>query len=123
MFRSIFGGHSAAPAAPAAPATITAPELMRRIAAGERLYLLDVRSSEEYAHDGHIAGSHLLPLPMLALRLDELPRDTPIVCVCRSGARSGVAAEQLARQGFSDVINLSGGMIGWVGAGLPTRRG
>lgn len=123
MFRSIFGANSAAPAAQTAPATITAPELMRRIAAGERLYLLDVRSSEEYAHDGRIAGSHLLPLPALAMRLDELPRDTPIVCVCRSGSRSGVAAELLARQGFGEVLNLAGGMIGWARAGLPLQRG
>lgn len=118
MFRNLFGGKSAA-----AVATINAPELKRRLDAGERLYLLDVRSAEEYAHDGHIAGSHLLPLPMLSMRLDELPRDTPIVCVCRSGNRSGVAAEQLARQGFSDVINLGGGMVGWARAGLPTKRG
>lgn len=119
MFRSIFGGSPAA----APTAAIAAPELKRRLDAGERLYLLDVRSSEEYAHDGRIAGSHLMPLPMLSMRLGELPKDTPIVCVCRSGNRSGVAAEQLARQGFSDVINLGGGMLGWQRAGLPTQRG
>jgi rhodanese-related sulfurtransferase len=123
MLRSIFGGANAAPATASAPAAITAPELKGRLDAGERLYLLDVRSSEEYAHDGRIAGSHLLPLPMLALRLDELPKDAPIVCICRSGNRSGVAAEQLARQGFTNVINLSGGMVGWARAGLPMQRG
>ncbi|NTU82254.1 MAG: rhodanese-like domain-containing protein [Chloroflexales bacterium] len=120
MLRSLFGG---ATATTAGPATITAPELKQRLDSGDKLYLLDVRSSEEYAHDGRIAGSHLLPLPMLSLRLNELPKDTPIVCVCRSGNRSGVAAEQLARQGFSDVINLAGGMIGWARAGLPMQRG
>lgn len=119
MFRSIFGGSPAT----AATAAIAAPELKRRLDAGERLYLLDVRSSEEYAHDGRIAGSHLMPLPMLSMRLGELPKDTPIVCVCRSGNRSGVAAEQLARQGFTQVINLTGGMIGWARAGLPMQRG
>ncbi|MFV9503912.1 MAG: rhodanese-like domain-containing protein [Oscillochloridaceae bacterium umkhey_bin13] len=119
MFRALFGGQSATPPT----ATITAPELKRRLDAGEKIYLLDVRSSEEYAHDGHIAGSHLLPLPMLSLRLEELPKDAPIVCVCRSGNRSGVAAEQLARQGFSDVINLTSGMMGWARAGLPMKRG
>jgi rhodanese-related sulfurtransferase len=119
VFRSIFGGPAASAAAPTA---ITAPELKQRLDAGERLFLLDVRSSEEYIHDGRIAGSHLLPLPMLSMRLGELPKDTPIVCVCRSGSRSGVAAEQIARQGFANVINLSGGMIGWSRAGLPTQR-
>jgi rhodanese-related sulfurtransferase len=122
MLRSLFGGASAA-ATTAGPATITAPELKQRLDAGDKLYLLDVRSSEEYAYDGRIAGSRLLPLPMLSLRLSELPKDMPIVCVCRSGNRSGVAAEQLARQGFSDVINLAGGMLGWARAGLPMQRG
>lgn len=121
MFRSIFGGHS--PATTPAIDEINVRELKRRMDAGERLFLLDVRSSEEYAYDGHIAGSHLLPLPMLALRLDELPKDTPIICVCRSGNRSGVAAEQLARQGFGDVANLTGGVISWARAGLPLKRG
>lgn len=119
MLRNLFGG----PRAARTFTTITADELKRRLDAGERLFLLDVRSPEEYAHEGHIAGSHLLPLPMLALRLGDLPRDTPIVCVCRSGNRSGIAAEQLARQGFGTVLNLGGGMLGWVRAGLPTERG
>lgn len=120
MFRSLFGGPAASVTGPAA---ITAPELKQRLDSGERLYLLDVRSSDEYAHDGRIAGSHLLPLPLLSMRLSELPKDATIVCVCRSGNRSGVAAEQLAREGFSNAINLSGGMIGWQRAGLPTQRG
>lgn len=119
MFRSLFGGRSAATAIP----TITVPELKQRMEAGERLFLLDVRSADEYAYDGHIVGAHLLPLPMLALRLNELPKDTPIICVCRSGNRSGVAAEQLMRQGFSDVTNLTGGMVAWARAGLPMKRG
>jgi rhodanese-related sulfurtransferase len=120
MLRSLFGALTGSAAN---PATITAPELQQRLNAGERLYLLDVRSSEEYAHDGHITGSHLLPLPMLSLRLNELPKDTPIICVCRSGNRSGVAAEQLMRQGFANVTNLTGGMIGWARAGLPMQHG
>lgn len=119
MFRNLFGGRSTATAV----ATITVPELKQRMDAGERLFLLDVRSADEYAYDGHIVGSHLLPLPMLALRLNELPKDTPIICVCRSGNRSGVAAEQLVRQGFSDVTNLTGGMVAWARAGLPMKRG
>jgi rhodanese-related sulfurtransferase len=116
MFRSLFGGPSAAIAA------VTAAELKRRLDAGERLYLLDVRSAEEYAHDGHIKGAHLVPLHTLGGRSGELPKDTRIVCICRSGARSSAAAEQLARQGF-DVVNLTGGMMAWGQAGLPTKRG
>lgn len=116
MFRNLFGGRAAAP-------SITSADLKGRLDAGERLYLLDVRSPEEYAGDGHIAGAHLIPLPELTQRLEKLPKDRPIVCVCRSGARSGAAAEQLVRAGFAEVLNLSGGMMGWSGARLPVKRG
>lgn len=119
MLRNLFGPRNATPAT----STMTVGELKQRLDAGERLYLLDVRSAEEYREDGHIAGSHLLPLHALSMRYEELPRDVPIVCVCRSGNRSGVAAEQLARQGFSEVINLTGGMMAWSRAGLPAKRG
>lgn len=119
MLRSLFGARTPA----AGTKNLSVNELKQRLDAGEQFYLLDVRSAEEYSGDGHIAGSHLLPLPALATRQGELPRDQPIVCVCRSGNRSGVAAEQLARQGFTEVINLSGGMIAWARAGLPMKRG
>lgn len=116
MFRNLFQQ------APARVAALDSRELKRRLDAGERPLLLDVRSPEEFAHDGHIAGARLLPLPVLAMRLDELPKETPIVCVCRSGNRSQVACELLARQGFQ-VTNLSDGMLGWHRAGLPTQLG
>ena len=61
----------------------------------------------------------LLPLASLAQRLSELPKDKPIVCVCRSGARSQTACEYLAANGFDNVINLNGGMISWIRSGLP----
>jgi rhodanese-related sulfurtransferase len=98
---------------------ITAQELHRRLLGAEPPVLVDVRTPEEYELDGHIAGSRLLPLSTLVQRSQELPKERPIVCICRSGNRSGVACEQLASQGFSQVINLAGGMIGWYRAGLP----
>ncbi len=79
-----------------------------------RVQVLDVREPEEFAHGlGHIQGSMLLPLGQLASRLDELPGDRPIVTVCRSGARSARAAAMLAKAGFADVANLSGGVLRW----------
>lgn len=118
MFQRLFQPR---PQTGAPVATIDVAGLKRRIDSGERLVLLDVRSHEEYAHDGHIAGSRLLPLPMLAMRVDELPKDTPIICVCRSGNRSQVAAELLAGRGFTSLFNLTGGMVAWRRANLPTQ--
>lgn len=103
--------------------TMTVAELHSRLEANEQLIVVDVRSSEEYAYDGHIAGSRLLPLPMLSMRVGELPQDRPIACVCRSGNRSQVACEMLARQGFTNVYNVQGGLIAWQRSGFETHNG
>lgn len=88
----------------------------------ETLLLLDVRSAEEYANDGHVAGSVLIPLPELERRLRDLPTDRPIVCICRSGNRSATACDLLTRQGFKQLRNVQGGMIAWGQAGYPIER-
>lgn len=118
MFRTLFRGLNA-PAHGLNVKSTTAPELHKRMQAGEELLLLDVRTSQEYAYDGHVAGSRLLPLNMLMQRSGELPKEATIICICRSGNRSQAACEQLAAMGFDDVTNLTGGMFGWRRAGLP----
>lgn len=119
MLQSLFQTRPAA----AAVGTITPSALQQRLDAGEPVHVVDVRSAAEFAHDGRVAQARLLPLPVLAERLAELPRDVDIVVVCRSGQRSGLAAELLARRGFDRALNLVGGMQGWARAGLPLVRG
>ncbi len=121
FLRRLLGGVSGMSGASARPADIDAHELQARLARPEKPFILDVRETYEYA-EAHIAGSVLIPLGALQARMAELPRDRDIVCVCRSGNRSGVAARMLASDGFS-VANLGGGMIGWMHAGLPVKRG
>jgi len=94
----------------------------QRQVAGERLFILDVREPAEYA-EAHIADSKLIPLSQLASRANSLPQDRPIVAVCRSGKRSGVAQAMLKRAGFTNVLNLRGGMLAWARGGLPIQRG
>lgn len=120
MFRSLFqrGTEATAPTY----THVGVDVLKAKLDAGEALVLLDVRSADEYAHDGHIPGARLIPLPVLAQRAAELPRDRTIAIVCRSGNRSQVACDLLARMGYTDLVNVSGGMIAWQRAGLPTRR-
>jgi adenylyltransferase/sulfurtransferase len=101
---------------------VTPEDVQRRQAAGEKLFFLDVREREEYS-DAHIAGSTLIPLGQLANRLAILPRDQTIVAVCRSGNRSATAIDVLKRAGFSDVLNLKGGMTAWTRSGLPIKSG
>lgn len=125
MFTSIFGFQPQVPVAfkgkqaRTAVQNMTPTQLHEQLQSDKKPFVLDVRFPDEYAQ-GHIAGSRLLPLPNLRQRMEELPKDTPIVCVCRSGNRSMVACEQLAQAGFTDLYNLDSGMIGWYRGGLPT---
>lgn len=71
---------------------------------------IDVRQPEELA-DGIITGTVNIPLGNLAERILELDREQRTVVLCRSGGRSGQAAELLDAAGFTDVVNLDGGML------------
>jgi rhodanese-related sulfurtransferase len=74
--------------------------------------LLDVREAAEW-NAGHAPEATWIPLGELSERADELPRDAPIVAICRSGDRSRAVAEALLRAGF-DAANVEGGMRAWV---------
>jgi len=82
------------------------------------LVLVDVRQRGEW-RSGVVSGALLIPLNELRRRIDELPRETTIAFVCRSGHRSTLAARQARRRGI-EVISVKGGMIAWHKAGLPT---
>jgi rhodanese-related sulfurtransferase len=86
--------------------------------------ILDVRESHEFSGPlGHIAGAILIPLGELDGRVSELSRDRPIVAVCRAGSRSAQAISTLQRNGFTDVANLSGGMLRWRAEAHPVEDG
>lgn len=87
------------------------------------LHVVDVRSYDEFHGPlGRIRNAILVPLPDLANRVSELPKDLPLLLVCRSGKRSGMACELLVSRGFEAVINLGGGMIAWNTAELPVEQ-
>lgn len=81
-------------------------------ALGTNGQLIDVREPDEVAA-GSLPGAANIPLGELPNRLTEIDRDRRVVLFCRSGARSASAAEFLVEAGFSDVVNLQGGMIAW----------
>jgi hydroxyacylglutathione hydrolase len=84
--------------------------------------MLDVRGQGEW-DAGHIPGASHIPLGYLADRLDEVPRDQPVVVHCKSGGRSAIATSLLTRAGFTDVVNLAGGFDGWVADGNEVEHG
>ena len=98
---------------------IDAHEAARSLGAG--VVLIDVREPDEYA-EVHATGARLLPLSDLTNRADEVPRDQPILLICRSAARSANAARWLNDRGAS-ATNVAGGTLAWVEAGLPTSTG
>lgn len=101
--------------------SVSAKEAQDMLKGDSAPFLLDVREKSEFA-SGHIQGAKLIPLGELGARQNELPQGRTILCVCRSGSRSGMAARQLASAGYT-VRNLSGGMMSWQMAGLPVKKG
>lgn len=92
---------------------VTAPELRRLLRAetpGERPLVLDVRNLTEH-EASHIVGAMNVPVDELRFRLDEVPRDRPIVVHCKSGFRSHLALRILKENGWTDVQNLTGGFM------------
>lgn len=107
------------PAARPLPATCdpTAAEALLR----SGVTLIDVRSAEEFA-EGHVAGARLLPLPELDTWAAGLDPKKPYLVVCRSGARSARAIAALKAKGFTQLINLDGGMLRWQSEAKPVAR-
>jgi rhodanese-related sulfurtransferase len=91
---------------------ISAPELSQRLNAGEALFLLDVREPWEFER-AQIAGSTLVPMNQIVARLAELDPRRETVVVCHHGQRSFQVGLFLARSGFSNVVNLRGGVDAW----------
>jgi rhodanese-related sulfurtransferase len=91
---------------------IAPAELKARLAAGDKLQLLDVR--EEWEHQtARIDGALLMPMGQVANRVAELEPAIVTVVICHHGGRSMQVAGLLERRGFSSVINLTGGVDAW----------
>jgi rhodanese-related sulfurtransferase len=112
LLSSIFG--------PPLPA-LDAMELSEKLKVDKQAVVLDVRQPEEY-REGHIAGSKLIPLGELNGRINELPKNRAIICVCASGSRSRSATRFLVGAGYN-AFDMNGGMYMWQRAKLPVKKG
>ena len=94
--------------------TISVEELKTRIDNGEKLNLIDVREPHENAEFN--IGGKLIPLGKIqSMQIEELEdlKGQEIICYCRSGNRSMQAAMILEQLGFSNTVNVIGGMLDW----------
>ncbi len=86
--------------------------MKQRLDRDEKLFILDVRNPEEI-QICRLAGSTVIPLPTLPQRHGELDRNREIIVHCKSGMRSQKAIQFLRQQGFSNLKNLTGGILAW----------
>lgn len=86
--------------------------------------VLDLRSTEEYAA-GHIANARHVPGAIIADGAAGLAKwkDKPVLAYCENGMTSGAAARQLGRLGFTQAVNLRGGLSAWRQESLPLVKG
>ncbi|MEV0895693.1 rhodanese-like domain-containing protein [Actinoplanes sp. NPDC049802] len=121
----------AAPTGVSAPATVAdnaqgrvSPADFATAIARPGIVLLDVRTAEEFA-GGHLAGAINLDVEAadFATRVAELDRSKSYAVYCRTGRRSGVAAEQLHAAGVTEVIDLDGGVTAWTASGRALTTG
>ena len=95
---------------------ISVQELKNWLKQKDNLFILDVRENEKW-NQSHIPRSVNIFSGYLQNRVEEIPKDRPIIVVCNVGNRASLAASILLRAGFQDVHNLLGGMIAWKNAG------
>jgi rhodanese-related sulfurtransferase len=102
----------------------TVADVKRRLDAGERFLLVDVREESEWAA-GHAAGAVHMSKGTIERDVETKVPDkaTPIVLYCGGGFRSALVADNLQKMGFTNVISMDGGWRGWTGAGMPVERG
>ncbi len=93
---------------------ITPEEVKKRLDAGEKLNLIDVREPHENAEFN--IGGKLIPVANIqSMQIDDIEnlRNEEVILYCRSGNRSGIAAMVLDQLGFKNAKNLTGGMLAW----------
>jgi rhodanese-related sulfurtransferase len=105
--------------------SITPQSLHQKMADGEDLHLLDVRTPREYAQ-AHVPGARLEPLETfdagrVARQLAEPPAG-PVYVLCQSGSRARQAIAKLEQAGVACCVLVEGGTAGWIQAGLPAER-
>ena len=98
-------------------------ETKRRMDAGEKFLLVDVREDNEWER-GHILGAVHMGRGIIERDIEEAVPDhaARLVLYCGGGFRSALAADNLQKMGYTNVISMDGGWRSWNEAGFPTKK-
>ena len=101
----------------------TVADVKRRLDAGDKFLLVDVREESEWAAS-HAAGAVHMSKGTIERDIEtKVPdKSTPMVLYCGGGFRSALATDNLQKMGYTNVISMDGGWRGWTGAGMPVSR-
>jgi rhodanese-related sulfurtransferase len=97
---------------------ISVQELKEKMDNGEDFQLIDVR--EDFEYEVSNLGGMLIPLGGILIEADKIARDKPVIVQCRSGKRSAAAIMQLEQRGYTNLYNLTGGILAWANEIDPT---
>ena len=98
-------------------------EIKRRLDTREKMTLVDVREESEWAR-GRLPGAVHLSKGVIERDIEHAfpDKDAPLVLYCGGGFRSALAADNLQKMGYTNVISMDGGGSGWTGAGYPVEK-
>jgi rhodanese-related sulfurtransferase len=98
-------------------------DVKRRMDAGEKFILVDVREESEWA-GGHLPGAIHLGKGIIERDVEQRVPDTgaKLICYCGGGFRSALVADSLQKMGYTNVESMDGGWKGWLAVGYPTKR-
>ena len=101
----------------------TIDQIKARLDRGDKFTLIDVREESEYAKD-HLPGAIHLGKGIIERDIEErLPQlDAPVVLYCGGGYRSALAADNLQKMGYTNVLSMDGGIRGWREKNFPLVR-
>jgi rhodanese-related sulfurtransferase len=99
-------------------------EVKARMDRGDKFFLVDVREDSEFAKD-HLPGAIHMGKGVIERDVEQKVPDlnTPLVLYCGGGFRSALAADNLQKMGYTNVISMDGGIRGWREKGYPLTKG
>ena len=98
-------------------------DIKRRLDTRDKIALVDVREESEWAQ-GHLPGAVHLGKGVIERDVEQAfpDKDAPLVLYCGGGYRSALAADNLQKMGYTNVISMDGGWRGWTDAGFPVEK-